>query len=980
MLIRPLKRTVHIFSIALTLFCSVVFAMTAGKVAPVRMSSEYKASIQLGDKLIDHFEGLSEDGYGGQVWDIAVVGNDWLYFATKEGVLQYNGSDWQIVQFHSDVEPRTVYVDPTSGRVYVGGIHKFGYIYPDGRGVPTYHELSDSLHVPDVLNNIWSIHQAAGILYLQGDTRLMLVNGNRTHTIEAGIKMECSQMIDGTLYIGTENGLRVLAGGRLLPAYNTQALYGQRIRAILPYGQNIIVVTAAGAIYRYDGEVLTPVHTQCADRLEHDVVFCAAINGDSLALGTIGSGIYLVNLTTGAYSHYDEACGLQNNTVLSLAFEGKDALWAGMDNGIDRVDLSESLTELNGRSLGIGAGYAVAEKDNLLYLGTNRGLYALPRPYSVSSRASMRAVEGINGQVWTLQQIGDDLFCLSDRGIFLINGTTAQRIGDLTGTWQIQPFVDDPTLAYVGTYAGLFVLHKGPGGWQVVGKVSGLDDSCYNFVQGNSPRTLWMMRAFTGIRRYDIDTDRLTASLQKTYGPKEGIPDRKTANISRLNDRVCVASSHGLRTYDAHTDRFIEDTALMRLTGRQACTRLLQRGNYIYTLSDRGLTRAPVAGGEAVTLPLSWPKAHPLHESEILFTFNDGRLVLPHLRGFTTFDFDAVAASDSATAGYARINRLSLSSYDDSVVYAANYLGKKYVPHIDYKDNSIKIAYGVGKFGAKKVISYQYRLNDDSWSEPTTAQSKEYTNLCEGRYRFEVRCNLINGRSVTDSVEFVIRAPWYRSIAAYIIYGVLLVIAVFVLYRLETRRVQRKERGIIRQKDNELAGYRQEHERENREMEQQLDDMRREKMQNEIDHKSQEIVNLLINLSAKNEALAEVRNEIEAVRDLLPAKSKAYDRLRLLLSRINKDMTDPDVLQRIEKEFDLLHDNFTKRLRERFPELTSNEVLLCAYLKMNMVTKEIAPLMNISVRGVETMRFRIRHKVGMTRNQTFADFFDKELR
>ena len=77
------------------------------------------------------------------------------------------------------------------------------------------------------------------------------------------------------------------------------------------------------------------------------------------------------------------------------------------------------------------------------------------------------------------------------------------------------------------------------------------------------------------------------------------------------------------------------------------------------------------------------------------------------------------------------------------------------------------------------------------------------------------------------------------------------------------------------------------------------------------------------------------------------------------------------------EEFDLVHDDFIKKLRQRFLDLSNNEVLMCAYLKMNLSTKEIAPLLNISVRGVETMRYRIRKKFGLERDDSLTDFINK---
>ena len=89
-------------------------------------------------------------------------------------------------------------------------------------------------------------------------------------------------------------------------------------------------------------------------------------------------------------------------------------------------------------------------------------------------------------------------------------------------------------------------------------------------------------------------------------------------------------------------------------------------------------------------------------------------------------------------------------------------------------------------------------------------------------------------------------------------------------------------------------------------------------------------------------------------------------------------MQQDDVMKRFEDEFDLVHNDFMKKLRSRYPDLSNNEVLLCAYIKMNLSTKEIAPLMNISVRGMETMRYRIRKKFNLEREESLQEFLAKD--
>ena len=75
--------------------------------------------------------------------------------------------------------------------------------------------------------------------------------------------------------------------------------------------------------------------------------------------------------------------------------------------------------------------------------------------------------------------------------------------------------------------------------------------------------------------------------------------------------------------------------------------------------------------------------------------------------------------------------------------------------------------------------------------------------------------------------------------------------------------------------------------------------------------------------------------------------------------------------------FDSVHHDFFKKLEEAYPELNNKEKLLCAYIKMNLLSKEIAPLLNISLRGVEISRYRLRKKLGLEEGANLAEFLQK---
>ena len=258
---------------------------------------------------------------------------------------------------------------------------------------------------------------------------------------------------------------------------------------------------------------------------------------------------------------------------------------------------------------------------------------------------------------------------------------------------------------------------------------------------------------------------------------------------------------------------------------------------------------------------------------------------------------------------------------------------------------------------------------------------KEYSNLSEGDYTFEVKVIYPDGTTSLDELSFRVLPPWYRSVAAYVCYIILAFLGLWYIYRWDDIRVKRKKEQAVVEKDKELHEMEKEFEADKARREKQIVQLEKEKLEYDLQHKSQEMANLMINFVRKNEMLTEIKSEIIKVASSLRGEGAREGKQLLLVinSKIDSNIQSDEVLKRIEDQFDLIHNNFMKRLHARHPDLSNNERMMCAYLKMNLSTKEIAPLLNISVRGVETIRYRLRKKFGLEREDSLTDYLSNQL-
>ena len=179
-------------------------------------------------------------GKGTQTWQIAPYDEKWVYFANKNGMVQFDGNVWNVFPMNNASDVRSILASVAQKRVYVGGINEFGYYEPDADGLLSYHCMSDTLDsAVRLLGNVWGIHEVDNILYFQGDERVVKCLNGKYTVIEMNAKIDCSNMANGILYIGTDRGVWFLVGNTFFPLQGADAVISKRIRGIIPYKQGV---------------------------------------------------------------------------------------------------------------------------------------------------------------------------------------------------------------------------------------------------------------------------------------------------------------------------------------------------------------------------------------------------------------------------------------------------------------------------------------------------------------------------------------------------------------------------------------------------------------------------------------------------------------------------------------------------------------------------------------------------------------------
>jgi hypothetical protein len=807
-------------------------------------------------------------------------------------------------------------------RLYAGGYGEFGY-FPISGGEPSaWVSLSNQLKSPEHEEEIWNIEVLeSGEVVFQSFGRLFVYDGKQTTTvIPPGVMMFAAAAGSNLLVPVTGRGIfswRSNEGFSLLPG--TSALGEREVVGIVPTGDHLIIGTA-NSIFALHDERLSPWDERLNEQLSNKKINRLLLLHDgSLAIGTIASGLVLFGPDQGRILLLDEASGLSNNTVLALN-ESKDGnLWLGLDRGLDLVVRSSTISFVTGKSRPPGTVYTAAYYEGQAYFGTNQGLYL---QQETTNGFAYSLIPGTSGQVWELRETKEGLLCGHNDGTFMIRNAVARKISSRSGGWMTIPVQGDSRKLLQATYTGLQLL-EWDDGEIIAGNIRGLSAPIRQLA--------W------------IDVNKVLA-LHGSQGAFLLTMSQDTRRILRIDTLAnpFLTKTSALNTPQGVLLQSTQGRRLLRndsLVAHDIVSGVpLRVGEYFLSGHDEeywfiaGPDRVKVYKEKKVTaeLPLRlrfpYPKVIPWIGNSWLFLLNESYAVV------TPQPETKVPPPMILRAGH---------RVENGWKWLAKAEG---IPKIAFRNNDLRFSVALPVFD--RVVSYRSRLLGyaDKWTAWSKASEREFTNLPEGDYLFEVEASWFDSRT---TLNFKVLPPWYRSRLAYVFYALLLSAALWVLYRLHLQRLRNQARRleVVRQ----------------RELQRERIVARNRELKADVNQKSKELANTTLTLAKKNEMLLALKEEL-AKGKRTPSGTIDHRKIDKLIDRNLNNKEDWSIF---ESHFNEVHEAFLKRLRRACPELTTGDLKLAAYLRMDLNSKEIAPLLHISLRGVENKRYRLRKKIGL---------------
>jgi serine phosphatase RsbU (regulator of sigma subunit)/ligand-binding sensor domain-containing protein len=787
-----------------------------------------------GQPFIRNFS-LKEYNASSQNWSVVQDQRGLLYFANNDGVLEYDGHTWNLIKVNKGAIVRSLAID-SMGIIYVGAENEFGYITPDNIGNLNYISLSDSM--PDENRDYFNIQK----LYVMPDgiyfcylKKIFIYSDNKISSIELPGGGFLSLLVDSVIYMGDYyQGLMKLEENQFKLCSGGDYYIEKDIFSIIPLNNtDFLIGTSVDGIFQYSTEtgISKPIIAPELKRfIEEFYLYDAITHQNKFIFNTLYGGSATTNQGFTILELYNKNCGLQDEVILG-SFQENDnsissALWLTLNNGIAKVENNSPFRIFNENNGLQDEILDIIQYNGVLYFATINGIYKLT---FLEKFPVITHIEDTEGEYNSLLNYKNILFASGAYNLlyFSKNRTKYDETSDMVYKLYGSELYDGRV--YIGQENGVTIHQLDVGKLVKKDTIQGINariDEILEDKDGN----LWCSSINDDLYRVTVYSD---STSTKIYGPESGLPETNNLKIFKYEDEVYFSVQHDLMIYDKESEKLKSMSDIEPELKAQFINILQIKKDdadnlWLITKDNRIKYVYKNDNDQFITSEIPF-KRLPKCIINSIYPDNDGILWIATSEGLFTYNSNLDFNYDESY--HALIRKVTVG--EDSLMFKGTYhenakvltnQPETFIPTLDYNNNGLTFDYAATFYIEESETKYSHYLDgfDKKWSNWTTETKKEYTNLHEGSYSFKVRAkNIFDQESTIATYSFKILPPWHRTVMAFIAYGILFIVFVWGIVKLNIRRLQRdKERleGIVRERTAEIRQQKDKIEQQNREI------------------------------------------------------------------------------------------------------------------------------------------------------------------
>lgn len=932
-----------------------------------------------GEPLIKNFTNAEYKG-GSRIYSAVCTIDGLLFAGDKSGVLEYDGENWRKIECGFPVTSMCIDANEI---VYVAGSKGIGKLE---RNAVNEHQFTSLQHYFSEIHSdnlrfskVFSLGKE--VVFVLGN-EILVITPDRLRIIESLHNFQYYQKINNELYLySPQDGVYKFKDSELESVGSAPEIKNLKVIGFYRDTNALHLVTEQGNIFEISKNGVKQVAAELSDFIS-DVEGRSIIQlNDSVnVLTTYYQGFLTFSADGRILEKYHYERGLINNTVFDVFEDRWGNLWVGTASGIAAIRQNLPLSIFN-RKEGIGTGYSAQSLNGDVYLGTSDGLFL--KEAAPEKKGDYKKL--FEGHIFGLHKIGSTIYFGHATGFYQLKNNKPVILSLIPGGWDLKeiPWWENHFLCT--TVNGLMLYHLSANG--VLQELKPVDNTKWadgNFVFAND-NFLWA-ESKHGVTRFTLNSSSTGASdIEHFDRISTGNSIRK---VRKIKGELFFIADSGIYRFNPETQNFIETefNAYLRGTDLKPTNMFASHNGVVWVFTHKNLIRFEWNGKEYRRKHegvLKFADAHYPTYYENIYEPDSNYILMGLEQGFLCWQRNTKYVGPYSSVSFRKIQ---LRTADGEVKdiwgdldLSNNAFTLNLKEAIPFKENSLKFYYAAGCSNYNEVRYQSFLFGyDESWTDWSTEHIREFTNLAPGKYRFVIRSiNETEEFSYIARCDFEILSPWYLSKISMLIYAIVLIVLIILFERYLRYRVKRLQ--YKNRKKQENIRYREEQEQKQKELEneKELIRLKNEKLKTDIRYKSKELADSTMNVIEKNRFLTEVKTELEEVK-LLSEKNKLVTTdIAKVIRKINKGIDNEENWKAFEDYFDSVHENFFKKMKKEFPILTAKDLRLCAYLRMNLSTKEIAPLLNISVRGVEISRYRLRKKMALKQDENLIDFLLK---
>lgn len=910
-----------------------------------------------------HFE--TDEYKGGiQSWSFDQDSTGILYVANNEGLLEFDGSTWTKYIVPACTKVRAVLVDKQN-RIFVGGQGQIGYFQMTETGL-AFKSLLE--YLPPEYQNVaetWKILEYDQRVYFVTESELCGFDGRKINVKDNPGQISMAFHVSDKLLVQYyQQGLFEVVDDKLIYLNGTREI--PAIVSILQSDDGIYCFCRSGQLFELKDSGLQEIDLPVNSITINAVI---RLRSGEYTIGTQNKGLYILNKDLTFKQHLTKNKGLSDRTVRSIFEDDHHNLWVALNNGIEYLETSLPFSLIN-EEVGLeGTGYAACVYKDQYYFGTNNGLFIEQPAGRTAPYIEYKLMPGSEGQVYNFSLIEHGLILNHNNGAYQILEDKLEHF-HYTGSWK---FIETRVLGLFlcGDYRGISYFRRKNSEWSYAGFIEGFFESS-RILEFENDSTLWMTHGSKGAFRIKFDQDMRLKGEIEHYGERHGFPSNSRISVYSLSNNLVFTGERGIYNFDNEGYTFLPNSFFNKWLGADHVSALASdNSNTIYFIQNNEI-------GVLI--------------QESFETYRKETGLFKHINKFINDDLPNITLIDNRTVligakeGFIRYNPLKTfspkeefkvllrtvkvrSASDSSVTYNPAFIENKEIS----RSQSIIFRYAAPYFDGFEDLKYSYRLlpMDEYWSQWSPKSEKEFSYLPARTYTFEVKAlNVYGTESSVTSFTFKVLKPWYASniaIAAYFVGGLIIIFIVLLIqrnkHRVEKSILKKSKEQALKEKNEQIDQISQESKKE-------IDRLINEKLRTEIDLKNDQLTTITMQLMNNNQAIKDALRKIESQLD----EGGSNQEMKRIIKDIDKDISNKDSWDQFAYHFDQVHGDYLKKLSKNNVKLSPREIKLAAFLRMNMSTKEISKMMNITERSVELARHRLRKKLKLERDQNLVEY------